>query len=181
MRTLLDLLYRLCAALAALSLLIICGLILASSIGRALGIVVPSANELAGFAMASATFLALAPTLRAGGHIRVKLVIGLLPARARRWTEAWCLLVALALVSYLAYWASNFTYQSYQFGDLATGLLAVPMWIPQLPMAFGLVVLAIALLEALVDLLRGREPAYAVAEAEHEAQPQAADAVDSEE
>lgn len=165
MRTALDWLHRLCAVLAALALVSICLLTLASSIGRAFGLVVPSANEMAGYAMAAASFLALAPTLRAGGHIRVQVLLGALPPRPRRWLELWCLGVSLALVAYLAWWSVALARQSYVFGDASPGLLAVPLWIPQSLMAFGVIVLALGLAEALVDCLRGRAPAHALAEA----------------
>jgi TRAP-type C4-dicarboxylate transport system permease small subunit len=164
MRTALDWLHRLCAVLAALALVSICLLTLASSIGRALGMVVPSANEMAGYAMAAASFLALAPTLRAGGHIRVQVLLGMLPAGLRRWLELWCIVVTLALVAYLAWWAVDLARQSYVFGDASPGLLAVPLWIPQSLMAFGVVALALGLVEALVDCLLGRTPAHALAE-----------------
>lgn len=161
MRTLLDWLDRLCATLAALALITICLLTLANSIGRAFGMVVPSANELAGYAMAAASFLALAPTLRAGGHIRVQVLLAALPEAPRRWLELWCIGFALALMGYLAWWSVDLARQSYVFGDVSPGLLAVPLWIPQGLMALGVVVLVLVLLEALVDCLLGRTPLHA--------------------
>lgn len=165
MRIALDWLDRLCAGLAALAVATICLLTLASSIGRAFGVVVPSANELAGYAMAAASFLALAPTLRAGGHIRVQLLLGALPPAARRWLELWCIAMSLALVGYLAWWSVDLARQSYVFGDVSPGLLPVPLWIPQGLMALGAVTLALGLIEALVDCLRGRTPPHARGEA----------------
>ena len=164
MRSALDWLHRLCAVLAALALVSICLLTLASSVGRALGVVVPSANELAGYAMAAASFLALAPTFRAGGHIRVQVLLGLLPVRLRHWIELWCIGMTLALVGYLAWWAIDLAHQSYVFGDVSPGLLPVPLWIPQSLMALGVVVLTLGLIEALVDCLLGRTPAHMLAE-----------------
>ncbi len=70
---LLEALYRLSEFLALLLGLFVLGVILAQVVGRLLGFVVPSALELAGFATAGLIFLGLAPTLRAGGHIRVGL------------------------------------------------------------------------------------------------------------
>lgn len=161
MRFILDWLDRLCATLAALALITICLLTLANSIGRAFGLVVPSANELAGYAMAAASFLALAPTLRAGGHIRVQVLLTALPERIRHWMELWCIVLALALMGYLAWWSVDLAWQSHVFGDVSPGLLPVPLWIPQGLMALGVVVLVLALLEALVDSLLGRTPMHA--------------------
>lgn len=160
MRFILDGLYRLCAGLAALFLAAIAALILAQTIGRRFGVVVPSANELAGFAMAATSFLALAPTFRAGGHIRVGLVLNLLPPRLRVAVEIGCLVFGIATVGYFAWASIGLIRGSIRFHDVSPGLLPVPLWIPQSAMAFGLMVLAIAMTEALVDVLRGRSPSH---------------------
>jgi TRAP-type C4-dicarboxylate transport system permease small subunit len=160
MRRGLDLLFGLCAALAAVALAGIAVIILAGTLGRLVGIVVPSANELSGYLMAAATFLALAPTLRAGGHIRVSLVIGSLPDGARRAAEILCLSIGAALVAYFAWWAVDLAVTSWDFGDVSPGLLPVPLWIPQAFMAFGLIAFAVALVESLVLVIAGRAPPY---------------------
>jgi TRAP-type C4-dicarboxylate transport system permease small subunit len=158
-RRLLDLLYGACAALAAVFLVAIAVLILAQIIGRQVGLIVPSATELAALCMAATTFLALAPTLRAGGHIRVGLFIGRLGRRPRRAVELWCLAVALFLVGYFAWYAADLAWSSYRRGRVTPGLLPVPLWPPQAAVAFGLIVLEVALLESMADILGGRPPA----------------------
>ena len=72
---LLGKLYAAGAVLAAVFMVLIAALTLSQVVGRAIGIVVPDAGDLAGYAMAAATFLALAHTFRSGGHIRVNLVL----------------------------------------------------------------------------------------------------------
>ena len=52
------------------------------------------------------------------------------------------------------------TYDSWRFNDQATGVLAVPLWIPQLGFSGGLVILSIALIDELVNVLRGNRPTY---------------------
>jgi TRAP-type C4-dicarboxylate transport system permease small subunit len=52
---------------------------------------------------------------------------------------------------------------------MTTGLLVVPLWIPQLAFAFGAVLLFIALLDELVSVLRGAAPSYVVAADERRA------------
>ena len=42
-----------------------------------------SLNEIGGYLLAAATFLALAGTLKSGAHIRVTMVLGMLNERAR--------------------------------------------------------------------------------------------------
>lgn len=160
LRRVLDGLYGLCAVLAALCLAGIAVIILAGAIARQFGAVVPSANEIAGYLVAASTFLALAPTLRSGGHIRVELIASRVGHRLRRALEVWCLAVATALVGYLAYSSVEQVMNSYRFHVTSPGLLPIPMWIPQVAMALGLAVMTLALLELLVGTLKGRMPEY---------------------
>lgn len=164
MRRLLGFLYRICETLAALFMAAIALLILAQTIGRQLGFVVPDANELAGYSFAALTFLALAPTLRAGGHIRVSLLISRLPKPLRRGFEVWALGCALGLVLFCTWWTIDLAIGSFRYHDVSPGVLAFPLWIPQAAMAFGLVVMSLCLLESLIDLLRGLPTPYASGE-----------------
>ena len=59
------------------------------------------------------------------------------------------------------------TYQSWRFNDMSQGVIAVPLWIPQLGYSGGLVILLIAFVDELVHVLRGNDPRYE--------KPQAAD------
>lgn len=148
-------LFRLAEALALLMGLFILLVILAQVLGRYLGFVVPSALEVAGFATAGLIFLGLAPTLRAGGHIRVGLLLGRLPPGARRVAEAVALGLGL-LGSLYATWQSWLrVVESYRFGDLAPGLLPLPLWLPQSFLALGLSFFTLALLEAGWKALKG--------------------------
>jgi hypothetical protein len=51
--------------------------------------------------------------------------------------------------------------ESIAFNDLSPGIVPVPIWIPQLTMALGLIVFSIAMIDELVTVIRGRTPAYA--------------------
>jgi TRAP-type C4-dicarboxylate transport system permease small subunit len=156
-RRILDGIYRCSLALAALCLAAIAVLILAQVVGRWFGILVPAAEELAGYLMAAATFLALAYTQRSDGHIRVTLLVGRLGPRARRWQEVAVLIIMLPLSAALAWWCALLAAESFAYGDTSSGHLAVPLWIPQAPMALGLVVFTLALAdELLCTLVRGR-------------------------
>ena len=52
------------------------------------------------------------------------------------------------------------TYDSWRFNDMSQGVLAVPLWIPQLGYSAGLVILLIAFVDEFVHVLRGNEPRY---------------------
>lgn len=160
MRKMLDGLYRLSGYFAGLLVVFIFLITLAQIVGRQFGLVIPSANELSGFAMAGATFLALAPTLRAGAHIRVGVLVGRLRGRARQALEVGAGVFSMLASSYAAFHLWRLVLDSYRYGDLAPGLLALPLWIPQSLLATGMSVFVIALADLLVSLVRGELPTY---------------------
>jgi TRAP-type C4-dicarboxylate transport system permease small subunit len=92
------------------------------------------------------------------------IVLSHLKGRARRVVETVTLLLATFLAGYFAWWMADLAQESYSYGDTSPGVLAFPLWIPHLAMAFGLVVFTIAMIEALVDTLAGRDPAFALGE-----------------
>ena len=132
--------------------------VLSSIVGRLLpAFEVHGADAYAGYCMAASAFLALATTLRRGEHIRVTLVINRLSDRAHRWLDVFCHVVALLVASTLAFYSVRLVQQSLTFNDISTGLDATPLWIPQLGMAVGTCVLALAFVVELADLLAGRK------------------------
>lgn len=165
MRAALDALYRASGVLAGFFLVCIAVMTLAQIGGRLLGFAARSFDDFAGFAMAASFFLGLAWTMRCGEHIRVSLLLHSLRGRARRALEIACLAASLFLCGYFAWWSVDMAWTSYQLNDVSQGLVAVPLWIPQLAMALGLVVLAIAMADDLLRSLRGGIPSYEAAEA----------------
>ena len=83
-----------------------------------------------------------------------------LRGRTRHAVEIACLSIGSAFIGFFAWNAARFTYDSYRFNDMAQGVLAVPLWIPQLGYAGGLAILAIAFLDELVHVLGGGVPRY---------------------
>jgi len=123
--------------------------------GSAIGLTIPSYADFTGFFLAAASFFALAYTLRQGEHIRVTLFLSHFSERVRRWFEVWCLAATSALTLYFTWYALLLVRESYSYHDLSSGMIAVPIWIPQLAMFLGLLVLAIALLDSLFMALFG--------------------------
>ena len=157
MRRFLDGIYGSAAALAALCMVGLLVMVLLSIASRQLHFQVPGSDAYAGYLMAAAGFLALAHTLKRGEHIRVTLVINALRGSSRKALELWALSAALLLSLLFAYYSCKLAWQSYDFHDISTGNDATPLWIPQLAMAWGTVVLAIAFLDELVLELRGQQ------------------------
>jgi TRAP-type C4-dicarboxylate transport system permease small subunit len=159
-RTMLDTLYRITGIVAGLFLLVIFGLMMGLTVGREIGFNIPAADDFAAWSMAAMAFLGLAFTFKAGEIIRVGLVVDHLRGRARRAIEILCLALGTVTIGYFAWYAVTMTYDSYRFNDMAQGVLAVPLWIPQLGYSVGLVVLAIAFVDELVHVLSGHAPRY---------------------
>ena len=129
-------------------------------LGTAIGLTIPSYSDFTGFLLAAASFFALAYTLREGGHIRVVLVVGRLPAKMQKFVEFWCAGFGFVVAFYFCWYTAKLTYESYVYHDLSSGMIAVPLWIPQSAMLLGLVVLTIALFDELVTVLSGGVPSY---------------------
>ena len=156
MRRALDGLYDGAAWLAALCMVVLLCTVLLSVASRQLHFHVPGLDAYAGYAMAGAGFLALAHTLKRGEHIRVTLLLSALQGPARRAMEIWALFAASALALLSAWFATRLAWQSYTFHDISTSNDATPLWIPQLAMAAGSIVLAIAFIDEFVLELRGQ-------------------------
>ena len=161
MRRLLNALYDGAAALAAVFMVGLLVMVLLSILGRQLHFHVPGTDAYAGYMMAAAGFLALAHTLKRGEHIRVTLLLARLRGKAHRALELWALFAATLLSALFAFYSVRLAWQSRAFNDISTSNDATPLWLPQLSMAAGSVILLVAFIDELVLELRGRrhEPA----------------------
>ena len=156
MRRFLDFLYDAAAWAAALCMVGVLAMVLTSILGRQFHFHLPGTDAYAGYSMAAAGFLALAHTLKKGEHIRVTLIIGRLTGGTRRVLEMWSLSVAVLLSGLFAFYACRLVWQSHAFNDMSTSNDATPLWIPQIAMAVGTVLLCVALVDEWVLELRGR-------------------------
>jgi len=152
----LDRVYDGAAALAAVAMVLLLAMVLLSIVSRQVGFNVPGIDAYAGYLMAAAGFLALAHTLKRGEHIRVTLLLGALHGGKRRMLEIWALAAATLLAALFAFYSCKLAWQSHAFHDISTSNDATPLWLPQLAMAVGTVVLAIAFVDELVLEIRGR-------------------------
>ena len=165
MRRLLDALYDGAAAVAALFMIGLLAMVLLSIISRQFNFFVPGTDAYAGYLMAGSSFLALAHTLKRGEHIRVTLLVNALKGRWKKGAEVWALGFAALLAALFAFYSCKLAWQSYTFHDVSTSSDATPLWLPQIGMALGTVVLAIAFIDELVLELGNRRVQPASAEA----------------
>ncbi|MGO3055379.1 MAG: TRAP transporter small permease [Halomonas sp.] len=159
MRVFLDKLYRLSGGLAAFFLAAIGLSVVAQVVGRQLGYTV-DATGFAGFCLAASTFLGLGYSMRHGTHVRVTLIIDALPPKLKRVLEAWVCLCSFVILFWLTLKAVIFTWQGYVFNEVSPGLIAIPLWIPQLGMVTGLLIITVAVLDDLIGVLMKSEVSY---------------------
>lgn len=160
MRRFLDRLYYASGALGALFILALCALMIAQSVLREFGVRTGAVNDVVAWFCAAASFFSMAHAFKHGDFVRVTLLIDSLSEAWRKRFEIAALLVGNIAVAYLAWWACKFTYESWEFNEVAQGLLPMPIWIPQMSFALGSVLLFIALLDELVLVLQGQIPTY---------------------
>jgi TRAP-type C4-dicarboxylate transport system permease small subunit len=165
LRRLLDGLYDGAAWLAALALVGLLAMVLLSIASRQLHFHVPGTDAYAGYLMAACGFLALAHTFKRGEHIRVTLIVARLSGAPRRALELWALAAGTALAGLAAAYSVRLSWQSRLFNDISTANDATPLWIPQLAMAAGSLLLVVALVDELVLEWRGQRPHAAADEA----------------
>jgi TRAP-type C4-dicarboxylate transport system permease small subunit len=156
LRRLLDHLYNAAGYGAALFMIGVLAMVLASVIGRLAGFNLRGSDSYAGYCMASASFLALAHTLKRGEHIRVMLFLERFGGSLRRPLELWSHAAGTFFCAVLAWYSVRLVWQSHAYNDISQGNDATPLWIPQLGMALGCIVLLVAMADDFILLLRRR-------------------------
>jgi TRAP-type C4-dicarboxylate transport system permease small subunit len=168
-RKLLDLSYDAAGYLAAFFVLGIFVLMIAQTVLREAGLKSGGMDDLVAWFCAASAFLAFAHTFRYGDFVRVTLLIGKLGPKGRRIQELAALACAALFTGYLAYWTVRYVYESWQYKEMSTGLLVVPIWIPQLSFVVGAILLFVAVVDELVRVALGRRPLYVTAQEERHA------------
>jgi TRAP-type C4-dicarboxylate transport system permease small subunit len=156
-RKFLEFLYDAAGYLAAFFMVGILLMVLASVIGRLVGFNLRGSDAYAGYCMAAASFLALAHTLKRGEHIRVTLFLERFGGRLKRPLDLWCHAAGIFFCAALALYSVRLVWQSYAFNDVSQGNDATPLWIPQVAMALGAVVLLVAMVDDFILLIRRRD------------------------
>jgi TRAP-type C4-dicarboxylate transport system permease small subunit len=164
LRRFLDRLYYASGAFAALCIATIFALMLAQSFGREAGILIRGAEDIVAWLCAASAFFALGHTFRHGELVRVGLWLDMLGARGRWIAELFSLGLTALFVAYMLWAVSRFVYDSWQFKEVAQGLIPIPIWIPQLSFLLGVLIFFIGVLDELLLVLKKQKPAYQVAE-----------------
>ena len=176
MRTALDRLYIVSGWLAAACLVLIALMVGVQLVGRIVdgvmrqaglrpyGFIVEGLAEIAGYLLVASSLLALAPTLKAGSHIRVTMLLQNLGHRARTIFELGAVGGALAFSIFMAWRLLLLTLDSWRFHEVSHGLVPIPLAYPQAAMFIGLAIFSIALLDELLVVARSGRPSFSAAE-----------------
>lgn len=159
-RTLLDGLYDVSAFLACTFFAGIGVCIVLQVVTRIVGFHVAGLVDYATYAMVASMFFGLAYALKRDAHIRVTLLLGASDGALRRALELVSLVVGAAVLVYFSYHATQLALDSWRFGMRDLGLAATPLWIPQAGMAIGAAIGALAFVDELILVARGRPPTY---------------------
>jgi len=160
MRRLLDRLYLWSGYLGALFIVAICVAMVGQSILREMGVRTGAVNDVVSWFCAAAAFFTMAHAFKHGDFVRVTLMLESASPANRRRLELVSLFIGSVATAYLAWSACLFTYESWEFNDMAQGMLPMPLWIPQLSFAFGAVLLWVAVVDELQLVLRGETPTF---------------------
>lgn len=169
-RRFLDGVYLAAGGIGAFFVVLICVFMLGQSLLRQFGVSTGAVNDYVSWFCAAAGFFTMAHALKHGDFVRVSLLLEHVGPKTRHWLELVSLAVATVAVSYLAFWACKFTYESWKFNEMSQGLVAVPIWIPQTSFAAGALLLVVAVVDELIIVLRGQVPTYVRAVEERHAQ-----------
>jgi TRAP-type C4-dicarboxylate transport system permease small subunit len=156
----LDRLFTWSGYLAGVFLVTIAILVVAQIVARLFNKQIPSADEFAGYCLAASSFLGLAYSFRSGSHIRVTLLTDRLSTQIQRILMLLVLTFTIIMIAVWAYNSLSMVYESWKFKDMSTGILKYPIWIPQLSMGVGVTLFCLAIIEDLVNVMRGKEPNF---------------------
>ena len=173
----LDCAYVASGAIAGFFMMMILALIVVGMVARWTSVAVPGTTEFAGYAMAATSFFALCHALTRGAHIRVSIILNANDF-LRCWLDRFAVFSAAIIATYFARYAIKANFFSEMLNDRTQGqdqipdwlvslfkldfagaaegggtLVYTPIWIPQLAMSAGTILLAVALWDTLYRML----------------------------
>lgn len=157
-----DRLEKTSGILAGIATLLIGVAILAQIVLRPFGFYLPGAVEIATYSMIAAVFLGLPYTFASRGHIRVTILAMRVQGPRRRALETASALLAFVWLAYVDYWTFDLVLRSFRKGAMNSGLIAIPLWIPQSLIPLGVSLLLLSVVKKLVLLARDREDLDAI-------------------
>ena len=136
--SIIDRLSDLMAKLSALVLGLMTGLILLEiSLWNLFKKTTLIADEYSAYGLAALIFLGCGYTLKEKGHIRIELVLILLPEGLARFLKIIAGLVSTLLLGYITWQLGRMTFSAWHYGSTSGTLTATPLWVPQALIVIG--------------------------------------------
>lgn len=110
-------------------------------------------DELSGFLVVAIVMLGAAEVLRRGEHVSVDILTAKLSGTKKWFVEFWSNISVAIVAGVLSLSAINSVQFSYNIGVYSDGYLEAPLWIPQLFLLAGAVLLLLLALARSVDLI----------------------------
>lgn len=95
------------------------------------------ADEYSAYGLAAIIFLGAGYCLKERGHIRITLILGLLPAKMTRVITCFATALTTVFMGYLWYYLYLMVRSSIRYNSTSGTLTNTPLWIPQLLMLVG--------------------------------------------
>lgn len=159
-----DMLAKLDGWLGVACLFTLCSLMIAGIIVRSLANIVtwlppdiPIAWEYSSYLMAISFTFGAAMTLRAGGHIRVRILLGNASPPVAWILELVASIIGFIFAAYFSYAMGHFAWRSF-ISDERSLASNTPLWIPQSMVAFGAILLTLQLIARLGHLFLNEQP-----------------------
>ena len=105
-------------------------------------------DELASFLQVLLIFGGAAATFRAGGHVRVDLLTGVVRPAVRAWLRVVTLLLGVVLLAVVIWVTTQSAVTAYRYGRVSAVML-YPLWLPMAFIPAGLGLMGLAMLVAL--------------------------------
>ena len=109
------------------------------------------ADEISAALLVATTFLGLSIAVREGALFRFDGIVSRLPEKTKAPYERFLYLIALITSSTLAWYLIKFVNSTWKRGTVSDGIIDYPLWIPQILMPLGMIVMVIAVLEKLLS------------------------------
>jgi TRAP-type C4-dicarboxylate transport system permease small subunit len=113
------------------------------------------AAEVSEFMMAAVILFGFAHTFQKGEHVRVELLLGGMVQPVRRRLRIVTLFLASLFLVFFNWQALNLVAESYSLTQKSAVML-FPLWIPQLMMAVGGIMFLVAVLSAMIQLIKNK-------------------------
>jgi TRAP-type C4-dicarboxylate transport system permease small subunit len=114
-------------------------------------------DEFVGYGVAIMTFLSFSIALRHGTFIRVNLLIGNMSPRIRGWSEIVFCLLGTGMFGFIGLFLARTVYRNFTRGVTSNSIAEVPLWMPQILMLLGVVLLILQFLALTVRYFQGHE------------------------